>query len=225
VWENPSTERQRPIRKVILPVLNSIGSILLAAACLLPRILLGAEPVEADPVQEELRALREGLIAAYNANDIDQLLSYCHDGVIVTWQNGEVSVGPQEIRSYYQRMMEGPDRVVDRLTADPKPDGPSVVYGGTTAVSRGKMNDHYQLTGGMEFDLNSRWSATAINEDGRWRIASFHASVNAFDNELLRMAVQRTMLWSGGIALVLGLALGALGSRWLWKPKRNEELP
>jgi ketosteroid isomerase-like protein len=200
-------------------VLSSTTKHLLAALCLVPGVLLGAEPGDEDPIHEELRTLRNGLIEAYNKDDIDQLLSYCHPNVIATWPNGEVSAGPEAVRAYYDRMMKGPNRVVAKLTADPQPDELSVLHGGTTAISRGKMNDRYQLTDGMNFDLNSRWSATAVKEGDKWLVASFHSSVNVFDNSILRMTVQRTLLWSGGIALVLGLVVGAVATRILRKPK------
>jgi ketosteroid isomerase-like protein len=200
-------------------VLRSTIQLLIVGLCLAPPALLAAEPADQEAIHNELRALRQGLIEAYNAGDLDRLLSFCDKNVVVTWQNGEVSVGPEGIRSYYQKMMEGPDRVVAKLAANPEADDLSVIYGDTTATSRGKMNDHYDLANGMSFDMNSRWSATAVKVDGRWLVASLHASVNAFDNSILRLAVRRTMLWTGGIALVVGLAIGVIATRLLWKPK------
>ena len=47
-----------------------------------------------------------------------------------------------------------------------------------------------------EFDLTTRWTATFVRKEGKWRIAAFHASVNMFDNELLRLIVRRAILWT-----------------------------
>jgi ketosteroid isomerase-like protein len=200
-------------------MLSATTRLLLLGICLAPRVLAGAEPADAEAIHNELRALRQQLVEAYNANDVDRLLSFCDKNVVVTWQNGEVSVGPEAIRDYYRKMMEGPQRVVAKLTANPEPDDLSILYGDATATSRGKMNDHYDLTNGMSLDMNSRWSATAVKVGDRWLIASLHASVNAFDNDILRFAVRRTMLLAGGLALVVGLAIGVLATRLLWKPK------
>lgn len=178
--------------------------------CLLAPVLYADEPANEKAIHDELRALRKDLIEAYNDNDIDRLLSNCQENVIVTWQNGEVSVGHQGIRDYYDRMMNGPDRVVASLRVDPTVDDISTIYGDSTAIARGKMNDRYELTSGKNFDLNSRWSATAIKEADRWLIASFHASANVFDNGVLSLMTRQIMFWTGAIALSVGLVGGGI---------------
>jgi uncharacterized protein (TIGR02246 family) len=172
------------------------------------------QPDKDDPVFEDLLAVRKGLIDAYNAHDMDALLSFCHEDIIVTWQNAEVSRGREGIRAYYEKMMKGEKRVVDDLKANPTVDDRAVFFGENTAVSRGQMNDHYRLRDGSDFALNSRWSATLVKEDGKWLVASFHASTNAFDNDILRMVVKKATIFSGGTALVVGLVLG-IGVFWL----------
>ena len=109
-------------------------------------------------------------------------------------------------------MMKGPNPVVAKLSADPTVDELAIIYGGTTAVAWGKMNDHYELTNGMKFDFDSRFSTTAVKDGDRWRIASFHASANAFDNGLLRLMTRYAMLWSAGVAGVVGLVVGFIRS-------------
>jgi hypothetical protein len=56
--------------------------------------------------------------------------------------------------------------------------------------------------------------ATLVKEDGKWLVASFHASTNAFDNAILRMVARKTTMLAGGTALVMGLLLG-IGGYWL----------
>src|SRR5262249_50289480 len=146
-----------------------------------------------------------------NAHDLDALLSFCHEDIVVTWQNAEVSRGREGVRAYYRKMMTGEQRVVDDLQANPTVDDRAILFGENTAVSRGQMNDHYKLRDGTDFALNSRWSATLVKEDGKWLVASFHASTNAFDNDILRMVARKTTTVVGGAALVLGLLLGTGG--------------
>jgi uncharacterized protein (TIGR02246 family) len=172
------------------------------------------QPDKDDPVFQDLLAVRQGLIDAYNAHDLDALLSLCHEDIIVTWQNAEVSRGREGVRAYYQKMMTGEQRVVDDLQANPTVDDRAILFGENTAVSRGQMNDRYKLRDGTDFALNSRWSATLVKEDGKWLVASFHASTNAFDNDILRMVARKTTTVVGGAALVLGLLLGT-GGYWL----------
>jgi uncharacterized protein (TIGR02246 family) len=172
------------------------------------------QPDKDDPVFQDLLAVRQGLIDAYNAHDMDALLSFCHEDIIVTWQNAEVSRGREGIRAYYEKMMKGEKRVVDDLKANPTVDDRAVFFGENTAVSRGQMNDHYRLRDGSDFALNSRWSATLVKEDGQWLVGAFHASTNAFDNDILRMVARKSAIFAGGTALVVGLVLGS-GGFWL----------
>jgi uncharacterized protein (TIGR02246 family) len=179
------------------------------------------QPGADDAVFQDLLAVRHGLIDAYNAHDLDALLSFCHEDIVVTWQNAEVSRGREGVRAYYQKMMTGEKRVVDSLQADPTVDDRAILFGENTAVSRGQMNDHYTLRDGSDFALNSRWSATLVNEDGKWLVASFHASTNAFDNEILRMVARKTALLAGGAALATGVLLG-IGGFWLLTKRRRK---
>lgn len=161
-----------------------------------------------DPAHDELRAVRDSMIEAVNKQDLDRLLSHLHPNVVVTWLNGEVSRGPEEVRAYYNRMMTGPNRIVATIRVNPVVDRLSDLYG-DTAVAYGSSSDHFELTAGMKFDVKSRWSATVVKQDGRWLVVNFHASTNMFDNELLNMT-KRTMYWVGGIAAVVGVGLGVV---------------
>jgi hypothetical protein len=154
-----------------------------------------------DPVHEELRALRRAVTEAFNKRNIDGLLRHLHKNIVVTWQNGEVSVGHDQIRKYYERMLVGDNRIVESVTADPKVARLAFLYGKNTAVAYGELNDHYLLRDGRDLALNSLFSATAVKDGNRWLIASYHASTDTFDNAVLHIAVRRTAYWVGGIAL------------------------
>jgi len=38
----------------------------------------------------------------------------------VTWQNAEVCRGPQAVKAYHDRMMAGPNRIVAKLSSNPR---------------------------------------------------------------------------------------------------------
>jgi len=195
---------------------------------LLAMLLLVAEPAAApqsnDPAHAELLKVRSGLIDAYNRRNVDGILAHCHPKIVVTWQNAEVTEGREGVRGYYEKMMTGPNRIVESMTADPTVDHLAIIYGGDTAVSRGAMNDHYQLTDGTEFDLNSRWSATLVKEGDTWLIANFHASAGAFDNPLLKLIVSRASLWAGVAGAAGGTILAATLS-WMLTRRRHAKNP
>src|SRR5262245_21434348 len=65
-----------------------------------------------DPAHQELRQLRDGLLAAMNKGDIDTALTYLHTNVVITWHNAEVSRGHEGVRAYNSRVMTGPNKIV-----------------------------------------------------------------------------------------------------------------
>src|SRR5262249_54115850 len=117
---------------------------------------------------------------------------------------------------YYKRMLVGDNSVLVDVQADPDVTDLSLLFGepAMTAVAYGKLKDRYKLRDGSEFTMDSRFSATAVKKDGKWLIVNFHGSTNVFDNDVLRMYVNKTAWWTGGIAggaaLLLGLVTGML---------------
>ncbi|MBK9395404.1 MAG: nuclear transport factor 2 family protein [Uliginosibacterium sp.] len=64
-----------------------------------------------------IKVFRE-IEASINAQDVDRMVAQMHPQATVTWLNGEVSRGHDEIKAYYQRMVKGDQRILDRyLTA------------------------------------------------------------------------------------------------------------
>jgi hypothetical protein len=51
-----------------------------------------------------------------------------------------------------------------------------------------------------------------VKEDGKWLVASLHASDNIFDNPLLNLA-KKAWWWIGGGALLVGALMGWLIGR------------
>jgi ketosteroid isomerase-like protein len=162
---------------------------------------------EPDPLKA-IGVLRETLVDAFNKGDINRLLSQLDPDAVVTWQNGEVCRGPAAVRAYYDKMMASPDHIVTKLSIAPVVDDRHVY--GDWAVSWGNLHDEYILKDGTTFRFDSRFTATIAKRGDAWKITSFHASVNAFDNPILGMAAKRTAAWVGAIAGVIGLVIGSL---------------
>jgi ketosteroid isomerase-like protein len=155
--------------------------------------------------------LREGLVDSFQKGDIDRLISHLDKDVVATWQNGEVSRGPEAVRAYYNKMMTGEDRVVREVRAKPEVLGRHVY--GDTAVSWGNLHDHFVLMDGSELPMGTLFTITVARRGDRWLVTSYHASVNAFANPVLKLAVRKTAMWVGGGALVAGLIGGFIAAR------------
>lgn len=176
----------------------------LLCACSLARPLFAEEN---KATHDELRALRDSLLDALNKQDVEKLLSHLHKNVIVTWQDGSVCRGHNGFRTYYNRMMTGPDRVVQKFDTQVSVDELTILYGDNTGIAFGSANDHFTLKGGLDVTLKDRWTATLVKENGHWLIAAAHMSASVFDNPLLAGAKKVTLIvavCAGGVGLLLG---------------------
>lgn len=168
-----------------------------------------------EATHQALRALKDDMQQALNAQDLDRLLSHLHPDVVFTTMNNDVRVGKDSIRAYYEQMMKGPDRVVEKVTAKFEVDALTRLYG-NTGVAQGSSTDHYVLTDGTDIVVHGRWTCTMVKEGDQWLIAAFHYSTNVFDNPVLDQ-VKRAALLFGGLAsvglLIVGLVIGRLTRR------------
>ena len=175
------------------------------------------ESQEAD--HEQLRVLREVLTEAVLKGDIERQIQYVHANVVTTWQNNRVARGHDGLRKFMQEMSAGNQKVFQGYTVRPTSDEVTILHGGDTAIAFGKSIPHYKLVG-MEFDLDNRWTATLIKEQGQWKIAAYHVSGNILDNPVLTAAKQ-SVYWVAGISLVIGLLVGAVAATRI----RNKPAP
>ncbi len=166
-----------------------------------------------EQLHQELRDLKATMETALNGRDIDAILANVHEQVVFTTMNGDVVTGRDSVRAYFDKMMNGPGKVVESVRASFVPEALSILHGGDMAISWGHTADQYELTTGQSLAIAARWSATMVRRDNKWLIANFHYSTNMFDNPVL--ATQRKLLIGGGVAgaLVLGVVGFLLGRR------------
>jgi hypothetical protein len=166
-------------------------------------------------IEAELDRFREGLFGAFNAGDYKGMLEkYCHKDVIATWQDGTTSKGYDGVLAQFKKLSE----FIAKMMVQPTTDIRVISGDGKMALSSGNMHDTYDLVRGgqgiahgpAKVALESRWSATLLKEDGKWVLVSFSASTNAFNNDVVRLYLRRTMVWSAGIAAVVGLVVGII---------------
>jgi uncharacterized protein (TIGR02246 family) len=169
------------------------------------------QPPKEDPEHNEIRAVRDAMLTAFDKGDIDGLLKHVHPEVVVTWQSGETSRGRDGVRKYYERMMVGENRTVQSMTSKLDVDDLSRLYNDkNSAIAAGNMTNHFVLKDGMDFDLASRWTATLLKDQGRWQVTAFHISTNMFDNGVLRLILRKSLLWTGIAAGAAGLLAGSV---------------
>jgi len=165
------------------------------------------DKVPEDPRHEELRAMRRGLADALAKNDMDKVLTYLDDDVMVTFMDARVAEKPKGVRDYYDMMLKGDKAIVKKYVPDIEADVLTHLYG-DTGVVRGHSNDTFDLADGRQFKILMRWTATVVKKDNKWKIAGLHTSADAFDNPIMDIAIKRTAYWVGAGAGIVGLLLG-----------------
>lgn len=189
---------------------------LLALIVILVSLTDPLNAAEADPYAADRQALlyvfRE-IEAGINAQDIERMVAQMSPQATVTWLNGEVSRGHADIRAYYQRMVKGEQRILDRYLTSAKVSASARFFAaGQIAVADGTMEDEFFPVARGPFKLSSHWSSTSAKIDGQWKVISLHLSSNVFTNSLIAEA--KDALWYvGGGGLLLGGLLGFLVCR------------
>ena len=195
--------------KMLLPLLMVIALPVVAPG---PSLADAVDPRAAD--REALIKVFHEIEAGINDQNVERMVAQMTPDATVTWLNGEVSRGHDQIRAYYQRMVKGPERILDKYTTAAKI-GAHARFFGDVAVADGSMRDSFFPVARKPFKLDSHWSSTSVKQDGQWKVASMHLSANVFTNDLIEEA--KSAAWKTGIAGTLaGLLLGLLIA-WLRK--------
>jgi SnoaL-like domain len=195
--------------------LGTIG-LMLALAASVPLPTRGQTTLPENPAHQDLREMRDGLLAAMDKGDLEGTLKFLETNVVITWQNAEVSRGHDGVRAYYNRIMTGPNKIVNSFSCTIHPDELTILYGDNMGICYGSSDEHYQLTNGRELNVKGRWTATLVKENGHWLVASLHCSTDLFDNVMLNFAKKAAWIASVvglGIGVLLGLLLGLLRRR------------
>jgi uncharacterized protein (TIGR02246 family) len=193
--------------KPLLPLL------MLCTLPIMPQALADAGDPHAADRQALIEVFHE-IEAGINDQNVERMVAQMTPDATVTWLNGEISRGHDEIRAYYQRMVKGPERILDKYTTVAKI-GAHARFFGDVAVADGSMRDSFFPVARAPFELSSNWTSTSVKRDGRWQVTALHLSANVFTNDLIEEATAAA--WKTGIGgAVGGIALGLLIG-WLRK--------
>lgn len=197
---------------------------MLLVTILLPGLCAADEhsftPAQAEVIHNELRALRDAMLAAWETRDIDALLAHVDDNVVVTWQNAEVNRGHDGLRKFYLEVIDGDSPILADINSELEVTDLSILHGEDTAVAFGTMRDEITLNealarapflgAGAPIVMLSQWTATLVKREGQWKLASYHTSNDVFDNAVLGIALAGTRTaayFAGGIGVIAGIVL------------------
>ena len=178
----------------------------------------GADDEKDKKDHDELRGLLKTFTQAFNSRQIEPLVPYLHKDFSVTMVNQDLVTTPGEIKGYLDKQFSAPGSILKEVKINPEPDIPTIFFQGRFGINRGGSTDIYTLKDGRVFTLKTRWTGTAIKEDGKWKVLNAHIGLNIIDNPILDAMEQMKWIWTA-VAAAIGLVVGVLGTLLLKRRK------
>jgi len=169
-----------------------------------------------------LRALRNKVAAAIDRQDTKALASCFAKDFAFTAVNQTVVTNETQVQEFFDRMFRSSDALLSGLKTDPEADIPTRFVDTNTGVCYGRSKDTYTLKSGKQVEMNVRWSATVVKENGEWKVALAHIGTDFLDNPVLE-GVKGFVKKAGFGAGVGGLLLGFLLGRVLGRSKQGSQ--
>ena len=184
-------------------------------------------------IHEDLRALRDGMLGAWQQRDVDALLSFVSEDVVVTWQNGTVNRGHEGVREFYDQMLGGDDAVIADMISTLDMQELAILHGADAAVAYGTLHDEVTFSRTLasasfigadtQISLDSYWTAALSRINGQWQLTAFHVSVDMFSNPVLSMATSATRWIMGAFGMIFGLIVSFVVMRVVGAGRRRAE--
>lgn len=194
-------------------------SILLATVVVLFGVFLGTAQATTEDEHNALRKLKDDLAQAVSKRDFDAAQKVMHQPFMATLVTQDSFTDMAQLKNYFDSLFTRSTLRIKDLSITPQADELSQIYTGTFALTKGSTAEHYQMDDGRNFDLKGRWTAVSIKEnDGSWKLLSFHSGVNFLDNPVLDV-IEKSVFWVGFAGAGTGLLLGFLGG---WFLKRRQ---
>jgi hypothetical protein len=134
--------------------------------------------------------------------------------IYFTAMNNDHVHGLKDGRAYYDRMLKGASSFLNNMSITSEVDDPAKLYADNqVAVATGVSNTHFDIRGGLAFDVPLRWTATLERSSGKWKLAAIHFSADIGSNPLLSAATafwKWVALGAGVVCLVAGFLIGRI---------------
>jgi ketosteroid isomerase-like protein len=156
-----------------------------------------------------LRKLKDDLLTAINNRNLTDVDAMLHKPFLSTVITQESFNETGKLRSWFDDIFSRPLLRLRHFRIQAEADEMAQIYTGTFAVARGSTKERYELADGRGFDFDGRWTATAIKENGQWKVLAIHAGTNFLDNPVIN-AVERNTMTFAAVGALAGVVIGFL---------------
>jgi hypothetical protein len=160
---------------------------------------------------EALRKLKADVLSAINTRNLASMDGLLHKPFLATATTQDSFDDAGKLRAWFEGLFTRPLVRLTRIQMDAEADELAQIYNGTLAVARGSTMERYELADGRGFDIQGRWTATAIKEDERWTVVAIHAGTNFLDNPVINAIERNALLFAiagAGIGAIAGSLFG-----------------
>lgn len=179
-------------------------------------VLLGTAVVpaqNADQVAEHeaLRKLKADVVNAINTKNFKAIDSLLHKPFLSTVITQDSFNEAGTIIAWFENLFTRNFLRLSKVQMDADADELAQIYTGTFAVARGSTKERYELADGRGFDMQGRWTATAIKQDGTWKVLAVHTGTNFLDNPVINTIERNALYFAGGgagVGAIVGILCG-----------------
>ena len=160
---------------------------------------------------DALRKLKSDAVESVNKRDYVTMQKFLHQPFSTTLVTQDNFTDVGKLKDYFESLFTRDILKLKSVKIAAEADQLSQIYEGTFAVNKGSTKEHYEMADGRNFDIDGRWTAVSIKDNGEWKLLAVHIGTNFLDNPVLN-AIEKSVLWfcAGGAAggLLIGFAAG-----------------
>lgn len=169
---------------------------------------------------EALRKLKSDAVAAVNNRDYLTMQKIMHQPFMATLITQDSFNDSGKLKDYFESLFTRESLKMKKASIVAEADDLSQIYEGTFAVNKGSTKEHYELADGRSFDLDGRWTAVSIKDNGEWKLLAVHTGTNFLDNPVLN-AIEKSVVWFGVGGAAGGLLVG-FAAGWFFRRRAGK---
>lgn len=166
-----------------------------------------AENPEAQADHDALRKLKSDVTVAANNRNYAAMQKLLHQPFMATLITQDSFTDFGKLKDYFESLYTRDSLRMKKVSIAAEADDLSQIYQGTFALTKGSTKEHYELTDGRSFDMDGRWTAVSIKDNGEWKLLAVHTGTNFLDNPVLN-AIEKSVVWFSVGSAVGGLIVG-----------------